>query len=102
MESSFLLRQGFTTHQLSKDNRPIVFPLFLMLLHAKDIWGNIHAFLRGGGVVLPVRLGVCPCLISVPVVGSVRVGLVHSCYDGIWIDSGFICVTKPHGEKQED
>ena len=35
--------QRFTPHQLSKDNRHIVLLLFLMFLHAKDIWCNIHS-----------------------------------------------------------
>ena len=47
VESSFLLRQRFTPRQLSKDNRPIFLLLFLMFLHAKDIWRNIHVFQRG-------------------------------------------------------
>ena len=30
-----------------KDNKPIVLPSFLMLLHAKDIWPNMHVFQHG-------------------------------------------------------
>ena len=41
-----MLRQRFTPRQLSEDNRPIVLPLFLLLLHAKDIWRTIHVFQR--------------------------------------------------------
>ena len=33
-----------TPCQLSKDNRHIILLLFLMLLHAKDIWRNIYVF----------------------------------------------------------
>ena len=48
VESLFLSFQRFTPCQLSKDNgKPIVLPLFSMLLHAKDIWHNIHFFQRG-------------------------------------------------------
>ena len=50
VESSFLFRQRFTPHKLSKDNRPIVLLFFLMFLPAKDIWCNIHVFQRGEGV----------------------------------------------------
>ena len=33
----FVTPKRFTQRILSKDNRPIVLPLFLILLHAKDI-----------------------------------------------------------------
>ena len=36
-----LLCQRFTPCQLCKDNIPIVLPLFLMLLHAKNIWSHL-------------------------------------------------------------
>ena len=56
VESSFLLRQRFTPHQLSRDNRPIVLLLFLMLLHTKDIWRNIHVFQPGRVVERPALI----------------------------------------------
>ena len=46
-EGMFLLRQRFMPPQLSKDNRPIVLLLSLMLLHAKDVFGIIHIFQHG-------------------------------------------------------
>ena len=47
VESFLLLHKRFTACQSSKDNRPIVLPLFLMLLYAKDIWPNTHVFQHG-------------------------------------------------------
>ena len=38
MEKFVLLRQKFVPNQLPKDNSSVVLPLFLMVLHAKDIW----------------------------------------------------------------
>ena len=35
--------------QLSEDNRHIVLPLVLMLLHSKETWHNMHAFQHGEG-----------------------------------------------------
>ena len=44
VESWFQLCQRFMPCQLSEDNRHIVLPLFLVLLHAKDIWRNMSYF----------------------------------------------------------
>ena len=34
----FVMPKVYTPHQLCEDNSTIVLPLFLMLLHTKDIW----------------------------------------------------------------
>ena len=44
MESLFRFA---SVESLPKDNRPIILPLLLMLLHTKDIWRDIHVFQCG-------------------------------------------------------
>ena len=56
VEGSFLLCQRFMPHQLSKDNRPIIPPLLLMLLHAKNIWRNMHVFQCGSFAKVPLQV----------------------------------------------